>query len=1054
VITTLGLLEKTGRTEGKMDKKEVMEKSAEPETKLGEGDARILGEGEKVVAIKATTEKIEWKDKDIASATLLKLRPEMKKWECELIWRVIDDARKDPEEMDIEELYASATSVATENTTNYLVAAGGNKESVFALVMDKMMEMVAKEREQSATRIAKELRNMVEKVEGENRFLLKTQEGLMNRIAGYQEKAKEQGDPALLKKLTVLTREKEAAEGKAEDAQLALYAVDGDLTALKQQSGEDKRTLEKLQKKLVRANATLEKYEENEEEPGTVPAATLAQIKLLRDELGAQVSLLSDQLAGSKRETMLQIGGRMDEQDATIAGMFQHQNEVLMEENNARHARVESMFGSAMANMQKALQFGGGEFTPPSEDEIRRLEELRGHQRDEEKRIKSRQKATVALSRLEELHGLRERRCGVWLGFSRWAQYTAMELLGDIVHGRLDGTTSGQARMALYPSYSKRLNRDARGEIMEIEMKDMPKMANVVEDAAATTTPQQDEGEGGAQHTPTNSEQDMHGQQLDARQLATAMKLNRTPYSEYVSEDEDYASDGRCAQESEDEYDDDDDDDDMATMPAHDGKSAKVEARLKAKEMIDTSADDGAGNAAETDDEEEDEEEEFDEEWHEHLSTEKDLPMNPRHILSLNGLARVKKRANLAKDLLILLNKAHERHTAGKRAVGSTTTKILELWVKMEGLFETVKSKEMREEMDEWRAYAGRAGKHKARRESMDENRREADEYWSHHSNRYLAKSSEATLNQCLNICRSKQVYEAMLLKNGRTTAWHSAVKVFYHADSALNSRALIKFAAETYEFPIGELLYRDDSGCFVNEVLKTHRGMRPSDWNRRFWNTRKGKFDVAGNLIVQTAALRSKEAQSATRNEEKKDEEEGSEGSELPGGSDSDPEVDLLIDSSSSDSSGSDDEKGKKKKQAAKATGGESVEERAARKKAAKKAAKKKAKKRRSTMSQAKIAADLAQMKRDGEEEREKAAKKLAASEEKTKEVWTKTVKDGQTKLPELDGDMSKGYESGVQFKARAKGSLYSELQQIQALETQAVAVKDDGKSSPREPK
>ena len=131
--------------------------------------------------------------------------------------------------MDIEELYASATSVATENTTNYLVAAGGNKESVFALVMDKMMEMVAKEREQSATRIAEELRNMVAKVKGENRFLLKTQEGLKKRIAGYQEAAKEQGDPTLLKKITALTREKEAAEVKAEATQLALYASDGDL---------------------------------------------------------------------------------------------------------------------------------------------------------------------------------------------------------------------------------------------------------------------------------------------------------------------------------------------------------------------------------------------------------------------------------------------------------------------------------------------------------------------------------------------------------------------------------------------------------------------------------------------------------------------------------------------------------------------------------------------------------------------------------------------------------------------------------------------------------
>ncbi len=63
------------------------------------------------------------------------------------------------------------------------------------------------------------------------------------------------------------------------------------------------------------------------------------------------------------------------------------------------------------------------------------------------------------------------------------------------------------------------------------------------------------------------------------------------------------------------------------------------------------------------------------------------------------------------------------------------------------------------------------------------------------------------------------------------------------------------------------------------------------------------------------------------------------------------------------------------------------------------------------------KLTADLEKMRREAEEEREKSAKKLAAAEEKRKEQYTKTVKDGQTKLPELDGDMSKGYESGVKF-------------------------------------
>ena len=50
------------------------------------------------------------------------------------------------------------------------------------------------------------------------------------------------------------------------------------------------------------------------------------------------------------------------------------------------------MFGNVMASMEGALQIGGSQFAPPDEEEVRRLEELRGHQIDEAKRIKSRQK--------------------------------------------------------------------------------------------------------------------------------------------------------------------------------------------------------------------------------------------------------------------------------------------------------------------------------------------------------------------------------------------------------------------------------------------------------------------------------------------------------------------------------------------------------------------------------------------------------------------------------------------------------------------------------------
>ena len=138
-----------------LDKQEAMEKGADPEVKLGDGELRTGEDEEKDVGMDTvSTEEIEWKDKDRASATLLKLSPELNTWQCELIWTVIDDERKDPEEMDIEKLYASATSIAKDITKNYLVAAGENKESMFALVMKKMMKMVAKERKRSAQEIA------------------------------------------------------------------------------------------------------------------------------------------------------------------------------------------------------------------------------------------------------------------------------------------------------------------------------------------------------------------------------------------------------------------------------------------------------------------------------------------------------------------------------------------------------------------------------------------------------------------------------------------------------------------------------------------------------------------------------------------------------------------------------------------------------------------------------------------------------------------------------------------------------------------------------------
>ena len=120
--------------------------------------------------------------------------------------------------------------------------------------------------------------------------------------------------------------------------------------------------------------------------------------------------------------------------------------------------------------------------------------------------------------------------------------------------------------------------------------------------------------------------------------------------------------------------DEDDDEEDMEPPRALESVRATITptttTNTSAKAMLDMSADDGVSNMVDSDDEEE-EERVYDEDDSHHLTTEKDLPMNPRAILSINGQARVKSRANFAKDLLLALHKAHQRQIQGKNAIGS-----------------------------------------------------------------------------------------------------------------------------------------------------------------------------------------------------------------------------------------------------------------------------------------------------------------------------------------------------------------------------------------------
>ena len=118
-----------------MDNKEEMEKWVSPGMNLEDLGAKLEEDGEMVDAKAVTMDELEGADKRIGRAMLAKIMPKLEKWEIGLLWQVLEDAKDDPEGMDITKLYESAMSIAKEVTKNYLAAAGDEDETMFSLVI-------------------------------------------------------------------------------------------------------------------------------------------------------------------------------------------------------------------------------------------------------------------------------------------------------------------------------------------------------------------------------------------------------------------------------------------------------------------------------------------------------------------------------------------------------------------------------------------------------------------------------------------------------------------------------------------------------------------------------------------------------------------------------------------------------------------------------------------------------------------------------------------------------------------------------------------------------
>jgi hypothetical protein len=439
----LGLLE-NDRQELTMSVSEKVDKLQDLEVDLAAMEKKKEEKEEEEAVEGINRDPIDWMNKEKACAQLRVQLPEVENWGIELLWEIMDEVRKDPEGMDIKKLHADAMSSLEAIANSYVVAAGGSGVTMYSLVMKKWMKLISVARKQSLEKIKSELRA----TRGRNELLVEVEAGLKERIAGQKEQIAEFDESALAKQVKEMKISTEKAKRNSESHAIALGNSEGDLAALKQQAGNDKKALEQVTKKLQRAEETVKKYEEDVEQPDRLNAATLAQVKLLRDQLSDQVAQLSSQSTLNMENAMKYMTTKFGEQEANVAAIVEHQTGVLCDENSARQERTENLLVSFSHDMQGAFRVGKqrhGVIT--AEERDRQAENLRAVQQNTEEDKRATGKLRVqgtALLRIGKQKEKMDEVRALYMGFNVWAQYAAMELGRDAVFGRLNGSKREQ----------------------------------------------------------------------------------------------------------------------------------------------------------------------------------------------------------------------------------------------------------------------------------------------------------------------------------------------------------------------------------------------------------------------------------------------------------------------------------------------------------------------------------------------------------------------------------------------------------------------------------
>ena len=183
-----------------MSTKEEEFKKADPELVDPSAELKEEVELESVVA-QVSDDKIQWNNKPQALEQLGAMGAKYEKWVIKLFWEILDDAGDDLEQMDIKRLRTKAVAILTDVAKNYLVAAGGDEETISSLLVRKVAELVKKEIKRSK---AKQVAKMEAELSEARKAKLVHDEvevGLRERVAGYKEQIKELDESKIVKEM-------------------------------------------------------------------------------------------------------------------------------------------------------------------------------------------------------------------------------------------------------------------------------------------------------------------------------------------------------------------------------------------------------------------------------------------------------------------------------------------------------------------------------------------------------------------------------------------------------------------------------------------------------------------------------------------------------------------------------------------------------------------------------------------------------------------------------------------------------------------------------------